>query len=352
MRRPESTLATARAPKLASVAKAAQVSIGLASRVLNEDPTVRVRAETRQRIQSSAQRLRYVPQASARALRQQRTRVVGLAVHDLSSTIVVDLLEGARAEATARDYLLLLTDADEIAFNEASRRLYLGGARIDGLIMQDGHANLGGAIDEIASQLPTVVFNTPGRRLSPGVQVDEWLAGRRAADHLIAAGHREIAFIGGPDGTYTSSARLQGVKASMMDASLDGSLHVTHGDWTAPGGFDALQRLLVDAPRTSGVITANVITGTGALAAARHTSRSVPRTLSIVAIQDGWTADFTVPTLTTVALPLRDLGREAVRVLLEYIDGKDVQESQVVGDPPEIHSRGSVAEPGISGPGP
>jgi len=343
MKRPSSTLPKARAPKLATVAKAAQVSLGLASRVLNNDPTVSVRDETRQRVEAAAQQLNYVPSASARALRQQRTKVIGLAVHDLASTIVVDLLEGAREEATARDYLLLLTDADEIAYNEASQRLYLGGARIDGLIMQDGHTDLGAVIDEIAGTLPTVVFNTPGRSLSPGVQVDERSAGRCAAECLTEAGHRRIGFIGGPAGSYTDTARLEG--ASEVVAGAGGTLEIVHGDWSAPSGFESMQQLLQVAPDTTGVITANVLIGTGAMAAAQKAGHVVPRSLSMVAVQDSWAVEFTRPRLTTVALPLHELGRCAVGTLIAYIDGEDVEQSQTVGASPEIHLRESVAAP-------
>jgi len=343
MRRPASTLPAARAPKLATVAKAAQVSIGLASRILNKDPTVSVRSETRARVESAAERLQYVPSASAQALRQRRTRVIGLAVHDLASTLVTDLLNGARDEATALDYLLLLTDADEIATNAASRRLYLHGARIDGLIIQDGHANLGGAIDEIAEQMPTVVFNTAGRALSPGVRVDEKLAGRLAAEHLLRAGHRRIGFIGGPMGTYTSSARLNGAASAV--AAAGGTLHTLHGDWTAPSGRALLRQLMDEAPQTTGVITANLLIGTGAITAAGEAGRPVPTSLSVVAIQDSWAVDLTTPKLTTVALPLHELGRQAVHTLIGYIDGDDVSESQIVGGTPAVRSRQSVAAP-------
>lgn len=343
MRRPESTVRRARAPKLATVAKAAEVSNGLASRVLNKDPSLSVRGETRHRVEAAAERLNYVPSASAQALRQQRTRVIGLAVHDLASTIVVDLLEGARNEATSRNYLLLLSDADEIAFHDSSRRLYLGGARIDGLIMQDGHADLGQVIDEISVTLPTVVFNTPGREQSPGIQVDERRAGRCAAEHLVDAGHRHIGFLGGRAKTYTNSARLEGVSAAVSEAG--GTLEVAHGDWSASSGFASMQQLLSTAPGTTGIITANVLIGTGAMAAAHQLGHSVPSALSVVAVQDSWAVDFTTPRMTTVALPLRDLGRSAVRTLISYIGGEDVQPSQTVSAAPRIRRRDSVAAP-------
>lgn len=343
MKRPASTLSTTRAPKLATVAKAAQVSTGLASRILNKDPTVSVRSETRARVESAAEQLQYVPSASARALRHRRTKVIGLAVHDLASTLVTDLLNGARDEATTLDYLLLLTDADEIATNAATRKLYLHGARIDGLIIQDGHANLGGAIDEIAEQMPTVVFNTGGRPLSPGVRVDEKLAGRLAAEHLLQAGHRRIGFIGGPMGTYTSAARLNGAATAV--AAAGGTLHTLHGDWTAPSGRALLRQLADEAPQTTGVITANLLIGTGAMAAAGESGRIVPDSLSVVAVQDSWAVDLTTPKLTTVGLPLRELGRSAVHTLVSYIDGDDVSESQIVGGVPIVNSRQSVSAP-------
>ena len=343
MKRPESTLPTARAPKLATVAKAAQVSTGLASRILNKDPTVNVRSETRARVEAAAEQLHYVPSASARALRRNRTKVIGLAVHDLASTLVMDLLTGARDEATSLDYLLLLTDADEIASNPETRKLYLHGSRIDGLIIQDGHANLGGAIDEIAEQMPTVVFNTAGRTHSPGVQVDEKLAGRLAAEHLLQAGHRRIGFIGGPMGTHTSAARLNGAATAV--AAAGGTLHTLHGDWTAASGRALLRQLVEEAPQITGVVTANLLIGTGAMAAAAASGRIVPDSLSVVAIQDSWAVELTTPQLTTVALPLRELGQQAVRTLIAYIDGDDVTESQTVGGTPVVHERQSVAAP-------
>jgi LacI family transcriptional regulator len=349
MRRPASTIRRTRAPKLATVAKVADVSNGLASRVLNKDPTLSVREETRRRVEAAAESLNYVPSASAQALRQQRTRVIGLAVHDLASTIVVDLLEGARSEATSHDYLLLLADADEIAFHDSSRRLYLGGARIDGLIMQDGHADLGYAIDEIAHTLPTVVFNTLGRPLSPGVQVDEQSAGRRAAEHLIEAGHRHVGFLGGRAGTYTNSARLEGASAAIARAG--GTLEVVHGDWSASSGFASMRELLEATPTTTAVITANVLIGTGAMSGAHQAGRSVPSDLSVVAIQDSWAVDFTTPRMTTVALPLRELGGSAVRTLIRYIRGEDVQASETIGTAPQIRPRDSVAPPPEAVPG-
>src|SRR5690625_7898021 len=101
MKRPHSTSPRARAPKLATVAKAAGVSIGLASRVINEDHTVRVRPETRRRALAAAERLQYVPQASAQALRQRRTQGICLAVRDLASTRVHTRLAGCRGEPGA-----------------------------------------------------------------------------------------------------------------------------------------------------------------------------------------------------------------------------------------------------------
>jgi LacI family transcriptional regulator len=94
-----------------------------------------------------------------------------------------------------------------------------------------------------------------------------------------------------------------------------------------------------------------VLIGTGAMSGAHQAGRSVPSDLSVVAIQDSWAVDFTTPRMTTVALPLRELGGSAVRTLIRYIRGEDVQASETIGTAPQIRPRDSVAPPPEAVPG-
>lgn len=309
---------------LARVAELAGVSIGCASRVLNHDPTVKLREDTRIRIIAVAEKLDYVPNVSARALRRSQTGVLGLAVHNLAAGVIPGVFGGAREAAAANGKLLLLADADEIVRDTSARDLLVAGRRIDGLLLQTGHANFEAAIiDEIASRVPTVLMGTPGTAAAPGVRIAEDQAGEEAARHLLELGHRQIAYIGGAKGSYTDRIRLKGIQNAVSTVP-DATLRCTWaGSWGAPDGYKAFRRVAQWRRRPTGVVTVNALVATGAIRAAFDANVAIPRQISLVSIQDSWTVQFTTPRITTVPLPQGGLGRHAVERLLKYLKHRD-----------------------------
>ncbi|ANY06006.1 LacI family DNA-binding transcriptional regulator [Pseudonocardia sp. HH130630-07] len=335
--------------RLADVAAAAGVSRPLVSRVLNGDPAVRAAPETRSRILETAKRLGYVPNVAAQSLRVNRTGLIGLVVHDLSSPIYLDLMRGARAEASRHNYFLVLGDVDELLDDEAAFTILVSGRRVDGLVVQGGHGEFDRRIADIAGALPTVVVNAPAAEGSSVVQVfpDERAATRLLTEHLIGLGHRRIGLVSGPENSLTSRSRVEGVEAALTGAgrTLRAEDRV-HTEWTAEGGRSGLAELVARHPgpdRPTALVAGNSLIGIGMLGAAAAHGLSVPGDVSVAAVHDTWLSEHLVPSLTTVSLPLQEVGTLAVRTLLDPPgEGTRIELSD---PPPVLHARASTAPP-------
>ncbi|BDZ49599.1 LacI family transcriptional regulator [Frondihabitans sucicola] len=303
--------------------------------MLNGDTSARAAPETKKRIVDAAAALGYVANAAARQLRESRTGLLGLVVHDLSSPIYVEVLAGARAEAEKNGYFLLLGDADELMTNPATFRALVEARRVDGILIQAGHSDFDKRIGDVAAHVPTVVFNAPMHDSAvdvSGVYADEVGAARLLTEHLLVRGHRRIGFLSGPRDSSTSHLRLAGFRAALDEAGVDDDAFVFYGDWTAATGAAGVHEALAQSRPPTAVIAGNTLIGLGALSEATSLAVKVPDDLAVAAIHDAWFADYLAPTLTTVALPLRELGATAVRTLLAGGTPSDV----VVGTPAPV----------------
>lgn len=337
------------AVRLADVANEAHVSAPLASRVLNGDASARATADTKARIVEAAARLGYVPNIAARGLRVSRTGLVGLVVHDLSSPIYLELMRGAHDEAAANNYYLVLGDIDELLRDPEAFEILVSGRRVDGLIVQGGHGEFDQRIGDIARTLPTVVVNAPPTTPQGQVSLvypDEPAATRLLTEHLLALGHTRIGLVSGPRDSSTSKLREAGIRSALERAGLELSAEdCVYAEWSADGGREGLGVLAArwrgGPERPTAVIAGNSLIGIGLLGAAAAHGLTVPEDLSIAAVHDTWINEHLVPSLTSVSLPLREMGVTAVRQLLDPADGP--KETVLSDPPPVLHERRSTA---------
>lgn len=337
-----------RAIRLSDVAAEAKVSIALVSRVLNADPEARATPETKARILEAAKRLGYVPNISAKSLRKSRTGLLGLVVHDLSSPIYLELLRGAREAAAEQNYFLVLGDVDELLNDDEAFKILVNGRRVDGLIVQGGHGEFDRRAVEIAQALPTVIVNAPAKPGEGGISrvyPDEPAATRLLTEHLLSLGHTRIGLISGPRGSTTSALREEGMRSALADAGLElRPEDCFYGEWSADGGRAGLGELADrwhrGTVRPTAVIAGNSLIGMGVLAGAAERGIAVPAELSVAAVHDTWINEHLVPSLTTVSLPLHEMGVVAVRQLLA---GSDEVRDVLLPDRPVLHPRASTA---------
>jgi LacI family transcriptional regulator len=328
---------------LNDVALRAGVDRSVVSRVINDDPKLNVRPETRKRVQDTIKSLGYRPNAAARSLRTARAYMFGLLIPDFANPVYAEIIKGAEQEAGRLGYGLMTASSAGVRLGLQHYLDLLGQGRVDGLLFageDSGHA----LAHLLAADVPFVLVN----RSVPGSQryvvLDDERASRLAVAHLAELGHRRIAHLAGPEVADTSRRRQSGYLAALREAGLPARPEdVVHADYTATGGDAALTRLLARPDRPTAVFVANVASAVGALHAAHTLGLSVPRDLSVVAVHDMPLAGHLVPALTTVRMPLAEMGRRALERLATAHPDEPITE--VVAEPVELVIRDSSAPP-------
>lgn len=340
--------------KLTDVAALAGVGTSIASRVLNDDPTVGVRPETRKRVLDAAKQLDYSPNASARGLKLHRTTTVGLVIPNLAYPVNSEIIRGAERAASTAGYVLVIADAEEfLQAGLAYRRLLLE-HRVDGLLLASAMTSEPVLEDILRTDLPLVLVNRRAGAMAPSVTVDDTLGMRMAIRHLLELGHTSIGYVSGRRDADTARRRLDGYLAEMDAAHLD-----PRPEWVVESSFDEasghaatgeLLRRWGSPPTAIGVWS--LAAAIGVLARLGGQGLRVPEDVSVVAFHDAPIAAYLRPSLTTVRMPLREMAETAMDLLLRRIARQPV-ESVVVETPPVVVVRGSssVPPPAPSGAG-
>jgi len=322
------------AVRLRDVAAAAGVDASVVSRVLSEDARLSIRPETRQRVLDAVARLDYRPNTAARTLKTARTMAIGMIVPDLANVTYATIVQGAAEAAGSAGYVVL------VVHGSASDRLADLHGRIDGLLV-------GMATSETARRrlfdggVPAVLVNRRESCGVPSITVDDEAGAALATEYLVSLGHRRIAHLAGPQNADTARRRLRGYLSALAAAGIEpGPDWIVESTFDEGGGHVAATRLLRADPRPTAVFVANVRAATGALASARRLGLRVPDDVSIVGFHDAPFAAYLDPALTTVRMPLEEMGRQAVHSLLAVLSGRP-QNDVVVPSAPELVVRAS-----------
>jgi DNA-binding LacI/PurR family transcriptional regulator len=317
-----------RRPRLEDVAEAAGVSKSIASRVLNGDPSVSVRDATRTRITTVARELGYRPHVLARALAGAGTGALALLVPAFENPAFAELIRGADERARERGYVLLSAEdaghaggreADE-AFTELVRA-----GRIDGLMIASAlpARSLLAALER--HWIPHVFVNRAVPGATTNVVLDVEAASELAFDHLAALGHERLGHIAGPPEIESARRREEAFLAAAHARGLEPV--VVRAAFSHAGGEQAAHQLLDEHPGVGALWVSSFVQAVGALRALADAGVDVPGDVSLLSFEDVPTADYTIPRLTTIAMPMHALGARSVDVLLERLDGA----------PPGIH---------------
>ena len=341
--------AAGRRPSIRAVAALAGVSPTTVSHALSG--TRSVRAETRERVVRAAALLGYTPNRLASGLRLQRTGVVGLASDRIATTPFAGrIVQGAQDAARERGVVLMVVDAEgDPSLEDAQLRALLD-HRVDGILLaRMSHQEV--ARPTALGELPAVLVDAvpAGGWRVPAIAPDERGIAATAVAHLLAAGHRRIAFAATTDDTPASRGRARGFREALDAAGLDGGrAPIERRGSDAQGGREAGRRLL-DRPaaeRPTAVFCFNDQMAMGVYQAASALGLDVPRDCSIVGVDDlEIVAAALEPGLTTIALPHREMGRWGMSTLLDRIEGTAADAAEPFLLRCELVERGSVAPP-------
>lgn len=302
---------------MADVARHAGVSRTTVSFVLSNRPSANIPEETRTRIFHAVAELGYRPNAGARALAAQRTRLVGLVTDVVTTPFGAGIIRGAQEQARKQGQSLLIASINgDSALDEAAVETMLE-HRVEGLVCASGSHR---PIEPPASlkDFPTVFVHCfdEERRL-PAVLPDEVGGGYVATRRLTDAGHRRIGFINLDPQTVAAVGRLEGYQRALRDAGIerDGSL-VRNGHATADGGYEQAVELLDSADPPTAIFCGTDRMAMGAYDAIKERGLCIPGDVAVVGFDDQEViAGYLRPGLTTVALPFEEMGARGVELL-------------------------------------
>jgi len=298
------------------VAARAGVSQPTVSLVLSSNPKARVASATRERVLRAAEELGYRPNVIARSLVRRRSYALGVLVPDLGNQFFADVVSGAERVAAEEGYAVVLTEQRDAPLE---RQLdALRARQIDGVILDAAGAS---AVPAAAFDgLNVVLVDRPSNGW-PGVASDAEGAGRLAAEHLLALGHRRLAFVGPSTDVHAFRMRERGFVRALAAAGVTvASERLRRAPATLEGGQAAMRALLALPERPTAVFCANDLLALGAHKACTGLGVAIPREMSIVGCDDIAFARFVTPELTTVAVPARELGARAARLLVREIE--------------------------------
>jgi len=302
------------------IAKAAGVSQSTVSRVLNDTPTsVPIAVDTRQRVQEVAKRLGYRPNPLARGLRGARTMLLGVIVREITDPFFSMAIEALSTEALTRGYNVVLGSAHSKADEAIALKAVLETRHCDAIVLLGDMRDEPKFLEDLrASQTPIIAL-WHGTELEgvPTVNIDNRAGMVAAIDHLIDLGHRRIAFIGGrPLGDIRE--RRTAFYEHLEESGIAVDEEYVQNVINDPAGGDAALRTLVarDSPPTAVVCSTDHL-ATGVLHAAADLGLAVPRDLSVVGFDDIPMASFTVPSLTTVHMPVDEMTALAARLAMD-----------------------------------
>jgi len=329
---------------LVDVARVAGVDKAVVSRVVNDDPTLVIRPETRERVKAALEQLGYRPNLAARSLRTSHARSIGLVIPDFSNPVYAEIIAGAEAEAMRRNYVLMAGSSSSVG-GSATRYLdLLGEGRVDGLILAGGLVSDDDQTKLEQLGLPWIMLNNRTRKGHRYVVLDDAKAAALAVDHLVALGHTQIAHVAGPSGADTASRRRRGYQQRLKGAGITvPDWYVASGDYTPEGGRKAVDTLLAGGEPPTAIFVTNLASAIGVLDGLRAAGLSVPDDVSVVAVHDLPLAAHLAPPLTTVSMPLQRLGARGVELLLSTDAQSTVEE--IASDDIELVVRASTAPP-------
>jgi LacI family transcriptional regulator len=334
-------------PKRATVrdvAEEAAVSIATVSRWLNG--AIKLPEGTAERIRRSVDKLRYEPNLHARRLSLGRTDTLALVVPDIADPFFAALAGSVEATAESLGFGLVLC----ATLNRPAREVdYIGRVyrnHVDGLLFATNHPDDGTLLSAISGQSGVVLLDedVPGVNATK-VFCDNRSGGREATEHLIAAGHRRIGFIGGVEGVMSAVERSAGYAEALRSANIeiDPQL-IDFGGYTAEQGRSATHRLLKLVEPPTAIFASSDQIAIGVLDVLRDVGVSVPGEMSIIAYDDVAPFGFFSPALTAIRQPVADMGRRGVEMLVGHITDSTL-ELAVERLPVQLMQRGSVAPP-------
>ena len=302
------------------VARLANVSIATVSRTINHVSTVN--PQIAKRVWEVIEKLGYFPNTQARALGSGRSRLFGLIVSETVNPFFPELIRGFEDIAVDHGYEILVSSTSDDPLRMASCIRRMLERRADGVAVM----TFGGEeplLEQLSERSVPLVFVDVGPK-GPGVsllKVDYHNGIRQAVQHLAGLGHRDIAFVTGPQDLHSAQSRLTAFYRSLQECGLmAGPARIVEGDHSMEAGMLAMGQLLEGKKPPTAVMCSNDMTAIGVLHELYRAGLRAPDDLSVIGFDDIHMAQVTIPPLTTIRMSCFELARAAVTALCAHVE--------------------------------
>jgi LacI family transcriptional regulator len=329
---------------LKDVARLAGVSTATVSRALNLP--AQLDPETLQRVREAIKRLRYVPHGAARALRSQRSRMIGAVVPSFDYALYARTTSALQTELDAHGYALVMAAHHYDLGTELRVTSQLLEHDIDAFVFVglDHDPELLALLSEM-NRPYVLTWGVDASGMHPSIGFDNRAATFAVANYILDLGHRRVGLITAPhEGNDRARERSAGVRMALAARGFslaDG--YDQRGPISLASGAALMKRLLALPQRPTAVIATNDVFAVGAMMACREAGLRIPQDMSITGVDNTDLGATQMPGLTSVRTPIVEIGRAAARQLIGRLKGESVERAQLL--PFELVIRGSTAEP-------
>ena len=328
-------------PTIRDVAHRAGVSISTVSRVLNNSAAVD--EAKRARVEEAAAALGYSPNPNALGLLGQSTGGIGVLLPYIAGDFFSGFLHGIDRATSDAGYFLIVSSSHRSV--KEFRAVIQGlNRRVDGLIVMSTEVPAETVLEWLPSDLPITFVNTDVAGTdADAINFDNRGGAYAITEHLIDQGHTRIAHLAGPEVSFDAQERLDGFREALAARGLEPAL-VVPGDYTIEAGLAAVPAVFAADPRPTALFAANDLSAYGVLSGLRDAGLRAPHDLAVAGFDDIQLAHISSPTLTTVHVPVREMGRASIDRLLVRIRDKAAPPGPAVL-PTELRIRQSTARP-------
>ncbi|MBL7095639.1 LacI family DNA-binding transcriptional regulator [candidate division KSB1 bacterium] len=301
------------------IARRAGVSIATVSRALNNNGSVR--EETRRKILQIAKENNYKPNPIARSLTGKKTNTIGVILPELVDEFFTDIIRGIDEEAYQTDHYVMISSSHSQRNIVQTLLEFMSSGRVDGVILMA--PKIRKELSELIqkSKRPMVLLNScNSNNNSVCFNINNYQGAFTITEHLIGHGYKNIGMIQGPEGNCDADERFRGFSDALLknNITIQDSLIVS-GDFTAKSGYYGFIRLMSQSQKPEAIFAANDMMAVGVYEAARSSNINIPQDVAVVGFDNIYMSRLLTPRLTTVHVPIVELGTKAIRYLLKMI---------------------------------
>lgn len=294
------------------VAKRAGVSPATVSRVING--TARVDEEKRERVEKAIEETGFRPNELARALYRKSSKIIGVIVPDIENPFFSELAKAIEKEAYEQEYRILLCNSDDQKEKELANLQMLAQLQADGVILMTNTGEKSQSYEAVSMPIVFVDRRLDEMGQTSVIEADHYAGGKMAAEHLIACGCRKITCIRGPQELSSGKKRYEGYREVCRQYSM--KERFVDSTYKYEDGAKAAEEVLRRYPDTDGIIACNDMTAVSVYKVLQKRGYRVPDDIQIIGFDGVKFGRFLTPELTTVAQPIKEMGKCAVQMIL------------------------------------